>query len=426
MKRILGVLIFVCVAGLFAYYAHHSCKKTNWTIASQTKIGANLQEVAWTASFPQATKHMKVGLRMLSLKGNLQSKCQSKASTRSRGVVVYLPPSGASARLYTDSENYDFRIYLANRGYDVFSVDYRSSFIPEGATDISVMAGFKTSVTLNDIHEAIKQVKFLTGAKKVFLAGHSTGARYVYLYAASKWADDLAGMIPMDGSPWESDGAPAANATMNIDKGYAALKEGDTEANRKLFKSWGLTPGALYYDAVLTTFEPAFYDAIKIYYAKGPNAASPVAGFATVSDYIGNRFHFVWGRRQLTNVRNGTARVDVLLDFALKACVKHWPLVDYMEDAYIGNWNGNPPVADLQFTKNIGSINIPILVFASSEFTDALGFRYEWKKMGYNMVKSKDRQYILLNGFGHLDVLLGEQAKDQVYTTLYNWLETHK
>lgn len=168
-----------------------------WNLISTTDVGTTLQETLWTQRFAPSAKYMTVGLRRLCLKDG----------SANQGVVVYLPPSGTSARLYKIKENYeenhDFRIYLANRGYDVFSVDYRSSFIEKGETDLISMAGFRTAVTLIDIQHAIEYAKELSGASKVFLTGHSTGARYVYFYACARWEKDLAGMIPMDGSPWE-------------------------------------------------------------------------------------------------------------------------------------------------------------------------------------------------------------------------------
>lgn len=279
--------------------------------------------------------------------------------------------------------------------------------------------------TLSDIQQAIAQVKSVTGVAKVFLTGHSTGARYVYLYACARGLEDLKGMIPMDGSPWESAG-PAVAGTMDINEGYAALAAGDSAANRSLFSSWGLEPGPQYYDVALTNFATPFAGAVDTYFTLGPTAESPVAGFATVSDYLADQFYRVWGEKQLANVLNGYAKVGPLLDFAIKAGAFHWPLVDYMEDAYLGNWNGNPPVAEQQFSKNIGLVNIPILVFASSEFKTALGFQYRWKQEGYEMIKSADRQYVLLDGFGHLDILVGEQAKELVFTPLYNWLQARK
>ena len=387
--------------------------ENQWSLISTTDVGTSLQETLWTKNFAPSAKYMTIGLRRLCLKD-----CSAN-----QGVVVYLPPSGTSARLYTTSENYDFRIYLANRGYDVFSVDYRSSFIKEGETDLRSMAGFRTAVTLSDIQHALEYAKRLSGASKVFLTGHSTGARYVYFYACARWEEDLAGMIPMDGSPWEANGSPEPEYKMNIKEGYTALAAGDTATNRELFEGWGLKPGELYYDIMLTNFAPEFGKAVDIYYTEGPTAESPVPGYDTVSDYIADQFYTVWGDKQLTNVLNGYSTVEVLLDFFAEAGVDHWPLVDYLEDAYLGNWVGNPPVGELQFTKNISSVNIPILVFASTEFTDVMGYQYRWKKEGYEMIKSSDRQYVLLDGFGHLDILVGEYAKDRVFEVLYNWLQ---
>ncbi|MBN1625576.1 MAG: DUF1749 domain-containing protein [Deltaproteobacteria bacterium] len=410
-------LFFLLICGSLLLW--HGCggfdenAVNRWERISVTDVGTTLQETLWTRNFAPSAKYMKVGLRRLCLKDG----------SADQGVVVYLPPSGTSARLYTDSENYDFRIYLANRGYAVFSVDYRSSFIAEDENDISSLAGFRTSVTLSDIQQAIAYVKELAGVDKVFLTGHSTGARYVYLYACSRWQEDLAGMIPMDGSPWEMDGRPAAESTLDIEQGYAALLQGDTAVNRELFKSWGMEPGEHYYDVVLTNFAPEFGPAVYIYYASGPNAPSPVPGFPTVTDYLADQFYTVWGDKQLTNVLNGYSTVEVLLDFVIRAGVDHWPIVDYLEDAYLGNWAGEPPLSALQFSKDISSVNIPILVFASQEWTDALGYQYRWKREGFEMIKSADRQYVLLDGFGHLDVLVGEYAKDRVYKVLYDWLE---
>ena len=151
----------------------------------------------------------------------------------------------------------------------------------------------------------------------------------------------------------------------------------------------------------------------------------PFAGFPTVSDYIADQLQNIWGDAQLTNIKNGYAKVDVMMNMMSKVGVP-WPLVDYLEDAYLGNWKGNPPAAELKFVKNIGKVNTPILVFASEMWTTAVGYEYHWKREGYEMIKSTDRQYILLKGFGHMDILAGEKARDEVFVPLYNWLQAHK
>jgi pimeloyl-ACP methyl ester carboxylesterase len=382
-------------------------------ISSQPVEGTNLIETVWHTHRPPEGEYDTVGLRRLIADNNLDP----------AGVIVYLPPSATSARLYTNSQDYDFRIYLANRGYDVFSVDYRASFVPSDETDISCMAKWTTRVHLDDIQEAVKFVKEMTGAEKVYLAGHSTGARYVYLYAAERWEEDVAGMIVLDGAPWESYG-PEELYAMDIDKCYAALSEGDTPENRNLFKSYGLAPGDHYYEATVAEFDSEFYEAIGAY-LQDLGARSPVPDFDTAKDYIASQFHHVWGAKQFANVLEGYASVGMLVAFVVRAAVPYWPLVDYAEEAYIGNWNGKPPKPELQFHDGICEIDVPLIVFASEEWTTALGMQFWYKQLGPVMVKSADTEFHLLENFGHIDVLLGEYAKQQVFEPLYGWLLKH-
>ncbi len=231
----------------------------------------------------------------------------------------------------------------------------------------------------------------------------------------------------MDGSPWEMNGRPSPESTMEINLGYTALASGDTESNRKLFQSWGLEPDTGYYNVRIMDWAPKMGEAMRIYFSPSPYGPQygPFAGFPTISDYIADQLQNIWGDAQFTNIKNGYAKVDVMMNMMSKIGVP-WPLVDYLEDAYLGNWKGNPPVAQLKFLKNIEKIQTPIQAFASEMWRTAVGYEYRWKREGYEMIKSADRQYILLKGFGHMDILAGEKAKDEVFVPLYNWLQSHK
>jgi alpha-beta hydrolase superfamily lysophospholipase len=391
--------------------------KTSWHLTRSAALTENLVETLWTAKLPPTSRYNTVGVRRLAI----------RERAAYEGVLVHLPGSSSNGNFYTTSENYDFRVYLANRGYDVYTVEYRTSFIPETETDYSCMATYKTSATLADLRKIIEFVKQKTGRQRIFLSGHSTGARYVYLYACARTAADLAGMIPMDGSPWELNGRPAPESTMDIYSGYTALASGDTEANRKLFQSWGLEPDTGYYNVRIMGWGREMEKAMRTYYSPPPYGPQygPFAGFPTVSAYIAEQLQNIWGEAQFTNIKNGYAKVDVMMNMMSKIGVP-WPLVDYLEDAYLGNWKGNPPEAPLKFLKNIEKIQTPILVFASEMWTTAVGYEYRWKREGYEMIKSADRQYILLKGFGHMDILAGEKAKNEVFVPLYNWLQAHK
>ena len=145
-----------------------------------------------------------------------------------------------------------------------------------------------------------------------------------------------------------------------------------------------------------------------------------------MSDYIANQYQKAWGDAQLTNVENGYATVGMLLSFNITTKADNWPLFDYAEEAYIGNWDGNTKTGKGHNLRGkLSEVDVPIIVFASEKWTTFAGLHFEWKAMGPTLIKSSDREYHLLEGFGHLDVLIGEFAKDLVYSPMYNWLETH-
>ena len=395
-----------------------------WQLKATTSIN-NLTETYWEVEKPPYGTYDRIGLRRLI----------ANSSTDPKGVVFYLPPSYTSARLYANNdgeylEKYDFRIYLANKGYTIYSLDYRTSYVPGSETELSFMANWNTVMYLTDIKDAIAYAKQVSDVNKVFLAGHSSGAKYVYTYAAQEWEQDLSGMIVMDGSPWEMDGVPAENNTMDINEIYSALAKGNTAADRAVFTQWAnLIPSPTnYYDNCLPQFGSLFDEAIGIYEdpSMGP-AYGPFEGFATVNDYLADQFQNVWGNKQYCNVENGYSTVEMQVAFATEAAIAYWPLVEYSEDAYTGNWGGDTPLGvGSDYLYNLGRINIPIVVFASSEWTTAVGMEFAWKALGPTLIKNTDKTYILLDGFGHLDILVGEQSQNLVFLPLYNWLEARR
>jgi len=404
--------------------ANASLASEGWELKATTSINS-LTETYWEIKRAPYGTYDKIGLRRLVADSN----------TDPKGVVFYLPPSYTSARLYANNngtylEKYDFRIYLANRGYIIYSLDYRTSYVPGSETELSFMANWGTGKYLTDIQDAIAYAKQVSNVRKVFLAGHSSGAKYVYVYAAQKWRQDLSGMIVMDGSPWEMGGVPAANNTMDINEVYRAIANGDTAADRAVFAQWSnLTPSPIsYYDNYLPQFGSRFIEAIGIYEdpSKGP-AYGPFAGFATVNAYLADQFQNVWGDKQYCNVENGYSTVEMQVAFATEAAISYWPLVEYSEEAYTGNWSGDTPSGvGSNYHDNLARVDIPIIVFASSEWTTALGMEFAWKALGPTLIKNTDRTYILLDGFGHLDILVGEQSQSLVFLPLYNWLEARR
>lgn len=262
------------------------------------KEAPDLTETVWELDRPPYGTYDKIALHQL----------KRTELTKSEAVIVYFPPSATNAALYTEdianAEKYDFRIYLAEKNYEIYSVDYRTAFVTgeEEGTDYSFMGDWTTEVFISDLREAGKQVKKISG-KKFFVAGHSTGGRYVYHFTA-KNKSSVKGIISLDGGPWESDGSPST--------------------------------------------------------------------------------------------------------------------------LYVGNWRGKMPDERLNYFKNLKKIEIPLIVFSSEKWTTALGMQHWYKELGTVLIGGTDTKYVLLEGFGHLDVLMGTYAEKKVFEPLHQWLEKRK
>lgn len=408
------------ILGIIAIISSGCASQSTWHLISTSTIN-NLTQTVWQANITDYRTYENVGIRRLVDINRAEAK----------DVIVYFPPSYTSANYYTNNageylEKYDFRIYLANRGYDVYSIDYRTSFVSESQTDLSFMVGWNEQQYLDDLHEAIKYIKSVTGMSKVYVAGHSSGAKYIYLYAAEH-RGDLKGMIVMDGSPWEMDGSPAAANSIDNGKMYDTLNAGNSDANRAIFEGWGLSPDPVtYYNNLLPPFGDGFDQAVNLYKTEGPDYG-PYEGFDTVSDYLEDQFQNVWGDKQFANPEGSYSTVEMLMNFTTQTSVPYWPLIEHADDAYAGNWNGEPPSKPGETLRDkLSKVDVPIIVFSSSEWTTAVGMKFEWKAEGPTMLKTTDQEYHLLDGFGHLDVLIGEQAEALVFEPLYNWLVAHE
>ncbi|MGA8642087.1 MAG: hypothetical protein WB650_09300, partial [Candidatus Binatus sp.] len=66
------------------------------------------------------------------------------APTHPEAVVLYLPGTNMNGEVWLDDPRYSFQVYLARQGVDVWSMDYRTHFIPPQTpeSDLSELAGW--------------------------------------------------------------------------------------------------------------------------------------------------------------------------------------------------------------------------------------------------------------------------------------------
>ena len=75
-------------------------------------------------------------------------------------VVLYLPGTNMNGEVALDDPRYSFQVYLAAQGVDVWSMDYRTHFIPPETpeSDLAELAGWTNDLFESDIDAAAKFV----------------------------------------------------------------------------------------------------------------------------------------------------------------------------------------------------------------------------------------------------------------------------
>jgi pimeloyl-ACP methyl ester carboxylesterase len=178
---------------------------SGWTLTINgrgVKAYPDLREYVWqkNASMPPNGLYDKIGLHRL-----------VKIGVPLKGVIFVCPGTYASAETilsnppesaFTLVENSSQPIYWANRGFDVYVIDYRTHFVPTNINDtskLSFMADWGWDQWISDMKEAVDKAKEVSGATKMFIAGQSFGGNAAIFYASKYWQQDVQGIILLDG-----------------------------------------------------------------------------------------------------------------------------------------------------------------------------------------------------------------------------------
>ncbi|MCH4815189.1 MAG: alpha/beta fold hydrolase [Saccharolobus sp.] len=94
-------------------------------------------------------------------------------------------------------------LYLARNGFNVYTIDYRTHYVPPFLKDkqLSFMANWGWSTWINDIKEVVSFIKRNSNQERIFLAGESFGGGAALNYSSLYWRDDIKGLILLDGGP---------------------------------------------------------------------------------------------------------------------------------------------------------------------------------------------------------------------------------
>jgi pimeloyl-ACP methyl ester carboxylesterase len=328
--------------------------------AEREVYGAALCEDAWTCARPPGGRFDRIGLHRLAL-------CEGATGP----VVLYLPGMHMSGELPVVDPRQDVRLYLAAAGVRTWSLDYRTHAVPSDASaaDLEVMRKWDSDLFVGD---ATWAAGFVRGADQgpFHLAAFSQGAAFAYRMAAGPDVP-LAGLLVLDGAIGEN---------RNVDDGPPAI---DVGGSRLPFAERARLLGDVIAD---------------------PSRPSPVVGFANAGSALANILYSAptfGGEGGLSNARDGVSDVKVVATL-LRGYDRWWPRA-----------------AVATASKARPSTPLPVLAFASTNMGPAWVERVRSSAQAYGGRGARVEE---LPGYGHLDVLVGRHAVEDVFQPALDWL----
>jgi len=299
-------------------------------------------------------------------------------------VVLYLPGTNMNGEVALDDSRYSFQVYLAEHNIDVWSIDYRTHFIPPETpqSDLAELAGWTNNLFESDVDAAAKFVSEKTGRDKLFVAGFSRGVEFAYLYAAMH-PERVAGIIAIDGfipsHPMRL--APPEPGQYADDVGGKHLT----------------------YDKRRTLMQMVI---------DNPDQPAPIPKYKTARE---NLEHVMYdaapGNGAFANMQGGFSD-PVVLARLLVAFDRYWPAVQDAENPF------TPALL-----ASLGTSKIPVIAFASTNFGA------DWPGQVEAASKSTgapDPSFTKFDGWGHLDVLAGTKSETDVFAPTAAWIKQHQ
>jgi pimeloyl-ACP methyl ester carboxylesterase len=389
------------------------------------KAYPSLREYVWqkNASMAPHGPYDKIGLHRV-----------FNIGTTPKSVLFLLPWAGASGELlisnppqdtWTKFENDTEALYWANRGFDVYSIDFRNYFVPQdwnasqspylknvNPDQLSFMANWGWDQWISDLKEAVDEAKQVSGADKIFLAGMSYGGEVAMNYATLYWKQDLKGVILLDGvqtgygfgaPEWARIGGETNNYNLT-----AALVNMNT--TKTWFTEFGAAGYVLGQKAMFANLSAPAISPLSGQPFINPATNKSFANFSDYNAYAKN------GPQQ--NIAGGYSNVTQDVYQGANA-LRYLPARLGLESKAMVNWT-NCPYLTYDFDDHYNGIGVPVLAFGSGLAANGTGkFRF------VNGINNTDFTGIMLPNYGHLDVFFGVYTARDVSEPTYQWMLSH-
>jgi pimeloyl-ACP methyl ester carboxylesterase len=312
-------------------------------------------------------------------------------------------------------EDCNFALYFARRGYDIWVSNLRGT----GREPYKSEGGdFSHSVQdkgMYDVAALVEQVTKETGRKPV-LVGHSMGSvvSFVYLMgAAYREENGWRRIIPDPDLAEKHNHSVAAHVSMGGPPCFRWPRDCwhywaiTNPVTRLLLKGTRVILGRLVESKGRVPVEEGTTGLIRLMPRLGPMLVRmPFSFFANMRNL--NRDTF------LETMLSGLSDISMkeayqFIDAALTG--------DFLESkAILGDFPGEPH----NYTRSIQLVSAPIL-FVTGE-KDAVNPRTVYDH-GFERVSSRVKDYRCCQGYGHIDLLLGLKAREDVFPPIADWLD---
>lgn len=354
---------------------------------------STLQETVWTAARPPFGAHDFVALRKIT--------ASDEPLSEPRPVLLFLPGPHFHGEIFFPSETQDLRVYLAKRGIETWTLDYRTHFVPrEQIVDSRFMESWTTEAFVDDVVYAWQRVREAHAQRPVFLGGFGLGATFAALAAARVEGQGVAGLILLDGYVLDPPNAEGLYRERPPTPNWFA---DDLESHFLPYKRWIKILQDVQDNPTGPDFLPApVFD----------TRAQALAHLLYASGNFG-------GRGGLSNAKNGRADV-VTLARVLQQQDRYWPRAQNHGGFTLAR---HLAAARFDYARAFRALRAPLLAFSSDTMDNAGILWSDRIRFTAQATASDDADFRVLHDWGHLDVLWGTDAAGEVFAPISEWVK---
>jgi hypothetical protein len=341
---------------------------------------APLTETIWQQKVAPATEYDLVGLHRY-----------RNTEVRQVASLLFLPGTNMNGVLSILNERHNLWLFLANRGVTVYAMDYRTHFVSHELEYIDFMKTWTVAAFVDDAALLAGNIKALDAELPLFVAGFSRGVSYAYALAGKV---DFAGLIALDGSFKRADPTGFDLAS--------ALQQFDSRAD---------------FASVLSRrgFEARYEMMSRV--VDDPNGPANSDRHESIGEELAVKLHKAWGPGVLANTEDELTPVRVLAQQMLDYDW-YYPSIQNIEGRSIAS-HTDDLATDVD--DHFGDMSLPIVYFGATN----MGAESILNGV-YSAVKSGSPQVALhlLEGYGHVDVLVANRARSEVYEVIERWIKS--